>query len=332
VIGDASGGRRQPTPWRIAPVSQRMLAGLVEGGVLALVGLWGSGIRRRRGVERRRGSSVLPVALDAAYRIGLTALAGNTLGQVTVRIRVVHQDPGTVPTWRQAALRWAVAAPPALAPGLVPMPRSAKRWMSRAEQLQPRIEELHRKHGHDRQRFNEELLALYQGEGLSPAAGCLAVLPQVMVSLVYVCAVYLPVLRPPLHQGLHDRVAHTVVVQRTRDREPVRGRNELRSVAAHPGGPAALVALGVGQHPPRRRVLVSHQVAASRDRRRHMRLGLIVPHLDVGRGCDCAVGAARRSAGNQNDAPVEQQALRDLQHTRRTRPGRAWARNGLQQL
>jgi hypothetical protein len=171
VIGDASGGRRQPTPWRIAPVSQRMLAGLVDGGVLALVGLWGSGIRRRRGVERRRGSSVLPVALDAAYGIGLTALAGNTLGQVTVRIRVVHQDPGTVPTWRQAALRWAVAAPPALAPGLVPMPRSAKRWMSRAEQLQPRIEELHRKHGHDRQRFNEELLALYQGEGLSPAAG-----------------------------------------------------------------------------------------------------------------------------------------------------------------
>jgi 60Kd inner membrane protein len=92
----------------------------------------------------------------------------------------------------------------------------AWRWMSRAEQLQPRIDELHRKHGHDRQRLNEELLAFYQGEGLSPAAGCLAVLRQVMVSLLYACAVYLPFLRPPLQQGLDDPIAHTVVVQRTR--------------------------------------------------------------------------------------------------------------------
>jgi uncharacterized RDD family membrane protein YckC len=153
------------------------------------------------------------VALDAAYRIGLPALAGHTLGQLTLRIRVVDQDSGTAPTWRQATLRWAVAAPAALAPNLVPMPRSAKRWMLRAEQLQPRIDELQRKHGHDPHRE----------EGVNPAAGCLAVLPQAMGSLVYTCAVYLPVLRRPLRQGLHDRVAGTIVVRKPRAMAP-RGR------------------------------------------------------------------------------------------------------------
>jgi uncharacterized RDD family membrane protein YckC len=156
------------------------------------------------------------VALDAAYRIGLTTLAGHTLGQLTLRIRVVPQDSGTMPTWRQAALRWAVAAPAALGPSLLPMPRSAKRWMQHAEQLRSRIEELQRKHGHDRQRLNEELLALYEEEQLNPAAACLAVLPQAIVFLVYGCVVYLPVLRRPLHQGLHDRVARTIVVRKTR--------------------------------------------------------------------------------------------------------------------
>lgn len=153
------------------------------------------------------------VALDAGYRIGLTALAGRTVGQLTARIRIVHQDSGAVPTWRQATLRWAVAAPAALGPGLVPMPRSAKRWMLHAEQLQPRIDELQRKHRHDRERLNKELLVIYEEEGVDPAAGCLTGLLQAMAFLVYACAVYLPVLRRPLHQGLHDRAARTIVVQ-----------------------------------------------------------------------------------------------------------------------
>jgi uncharacterized RDD family membrane protein YckC len=163
---------------------------------------------------------VLLVALDAAYRIGLTALAGHTLGQLTLRIRVVPQDAGTVPTWRQATLRWAVAAPAALAPSVLPLPRPARRLLQRSEQLGPRIDELHRKHRHDRNRLNEELLALYQQEQVNPAAACLAVLPQTIGSVVYACVVYLPVLRRPLHQGLHDRVARTIVVRKTKAMAP----------------------------------------------------------------------------------------------------------------
>jgi hypothetical protein len=54
---DAGSGSRQMTPWRIAPVSQRLAAGLVDGTVLALVGLsaWGSfvGIDSSSGVGSR---------------------------------------------------------------------------------------------------------------------------------------------------------------------------------------------------------------------------------------------------------------------------------------
>jgi uncharacterized RDD family membrane protein YckC len=110
VTADASSERRQTTPWRIAPLSQRLVAGVVDAAVLTLVGFSASRLRRRS-VDRRLGSSVMPVALDAAYRIVMTALAGHTLGQLTVGIRVVHQDSGTLPTWRQATLRWAGPGP-----------------------------------------------------------------------------------------------------------------------------------------------------------------------------------------------------------------------------
>lgn len=65
----------------------------------------------------------------------------------------------------------------------------------------------------DRQRFNKGLLALCEEEGMDPAASCLAGLPQAMAFLVYACGVYLPILRRPLRQGLHDRLARTIVVQ-----------------------------------------------------------------------------------------------------------------------
>jgi uncharacterized RDD family membrane protein YckC len=220
VTGDASSRRRPPTPWRIAPAPQRLVAGLIDATVLGLLGFSASRVLGRRFVQQHRGASVIVVALDAAYRVGLTTLAGGTLGQLAVRIRVIQQDSGAVPTWRQAALRWAVAAPAALGPDLVPKPKSARRWMLRAEQLQPRIDELQREHGHDRQRFQEELQALYEREGVDPAAACLARLPQAMAFLVYGGAVYLPVLRRPLRQGLHDRLAHTIVVRASHVREP----------------------------------------------------------------------------------------------------------------
>jgi hypothetical protein len=37
VTGDASSRRRQPMPWRIALVSQRLVAGLVDAGVITLL-------------------------------------------------------------------------------------------------------------------------------------------------------------------------------------------------------------------------------------------------------------------------------------------------------
>jgi hypothetical protein len=63
----------------------------------------------------------------------------------------------------------------------------------------------------DRQRFNKELLALYEEEGMDPAASCL------------------PILRRPLRQGLHDRLARTIVVQANDNGPSSRVLSELAS-------------------------------------------------------------------------------------------------------
>jgi len=53
------------------------------------------------------------------------------------------------------------------------------------------------------------------------------------------------------------------------------------SVGIHPTAHAGLVALRVGQDPPRGRVLVGDQASARADRCRDARLGLIVRHVDI---------------------------------------------------
>jgi hypothetical protein len=53
------------------------------------------------------------------------------------------------------------------------------------------------------------------------------------------------------------------------------------TIGADPGGDAGLVALGIGQHPPRRGHLVADDPATGRDRGRDPCLGLVVGHPDV---------------------------------------------------
>src|SRR5215472_18687413 len=53
------------------------------------------------------------------------------------------------------------------------------------------------------------------------------------------------------------------------------------SVAVLPGSQADFVALGVGEHPPRRRELVAHQVASGGNRCRYPLPGMVVRHPDI---------------------------------------------------
>ncbi len=57
------------------------------------------------------------------------------------------------------------------------------RSMARMRNLQPRMEELRRLHGEDRQKLSQEMMALYRREKINPMGGCLPILVQMPVFL-----------------------------------------------------------------------------------------------------------------------------------------------------
>ena len=79
-------------------------------------------------------------------------------------------------------------------------------------ELQAEVDRLNQRHRGDRQNLNEALMALYKEHKVGPVEACLPVLLQILPPLVLSCLLYGPALKGPLHQGLHDRTAGTVVV------------------------------------------------------------------------------------------------------------------------
>ncbi len=49
------------------------------------------------------------------------------------------------------------------------------------QEIQPLIQELQRKHKGDKQRLTEETMALYKEKGVNPMAGCLPLIPQLVI-------------------------------------------------------------------------------------------------------------------------------------------------------
>ena len=56
---------------------------------------------------------------------------------------------------------------------LMPFMAKSKKSMMRTTRLQPRIQELQRRHEGNQQKLNAEMQKLYQEEGFNPASGCL---------------------------------------------------------------------------------------------------------------------------------------------------------------
>ncbi|HHT16730.1 MAG TPA: membrane protein insertase YidC [Papillibacter sp.] len=56
---------------------------------------------------------------------------------------------------------------------LLPFQMKSKRGMMKQSRLQPKIKELEKRHGANKQKFNEELQKLYREEGVNPMSGCL---------------------------------------------------------------------------------------------------------------------------------------------------------------
>ena len=64
---------------------------------------------------------------------------------------------------------------------LLPLTIKATRSSKNMQELQPKIKELQKKFGKDRQRLSQETMALYQSHGVNPMAGCLPMLIQIPI-------------------------------------------------------------------------------------------------------------------------------------------------------
>ena len=194
-------------PWR-------RVAGYAIDSAVSGVPFLAFALRRRHPPLHRRGLTfpVGSMAVDAAYTVGTTTLFGRTLGQRLMGLRVVDQVSGGPPGWRQAAVRWAIPAVGQLgAVWLAPVPLSR---LSKLEKLEPEATRLRQEHRGDRKKRNEALMSLYKERGLDPFGSFGSFVLRVVPGVAYHALVCGGVLRAPTRQGLHDRAANTLVVQR----------------------------------------------------------------------------------------------------------------------
>ena len=62
-----------------------------------------------------------------------------------------------------------------------PLANKSYKAMSKMKLLQPKMQELKEKHGDDRQKMQQEMMAMYKREKINPAAGCIPILIQIPV-------------------------------------------------------------------------------------------------------------------------------------------------------
>ncbi len=154
------------------------------------------------------------LVFNGAYHVSLMATRAQTPGMMVVGIKVVDAQTGAVPTLMQSAVRWAAAMVPSEGLSrLVPLSAKAESTLAATTELQPEIDQLTQRHQGDRRRLNEEVMGLFDEANLNPNEACLPILLRAVPGLVFTCALNAPALQPPLHQGLHERLAGTVVIQ-----------------------------------------------------------------------------------------------------------------------
>src|ERR671910_1826212 len=67
---------------------------------------------------------------------------------------------------------------------LFPLTAKSSRSMLAMQRLQPEMKRLQAKHKGDRQKLNEEMMALYKEHGANPLSGCLPILLQMPLFIV----------------------------------------------------------------------------------------------------------------------------------------------------
>jgi len=75
---------------------------------------------------------------------------------------------------------------------LMPITAKSTKSMAAMQKLQPEIKRLQAKYRSDRQKLNEELMALYKANNVNPAMGCLPLLAQMPVMIALYRVFYIP--------------------------------------------------------------------------------------------------------------------------------------------
>jgi len=87
-----------------------------------------------------------------------------------------------------------------------PLANKSYHAMGKMKKLQPQIKSLQERFGEDKQRLNQEMMALYKKEKVNPVAGCLPILIQIPVffSLYKVLYVTIEMRQAPFFGWIHD--------------------------------------------------------------------------------------------------------------------------------
>jgi membrane protein insertase Oxa1/YidC/SpoIIIJ len=91
-------------------------------------------------------------------------------------------------------------------------PRGRRKLVyDRLTALQPKISELQDQHAGDPKGLSDALSTLYREYNANPLKACLD--PQLIISILYSAALYVPAVSTSHHQALHDRLAHAAVIR-----------------------------------------------------------------------------------------------------------------------
>lgn len=106
TVGRAMAGVPYPRPWR------RLVAALVDSVIVGLP----------TGLLNRADLWVVGLAVSPVYIVGLTALSGQNVGKLALRIRVIDEVTGVTPSLWRSLVRWFVAFGVAIVLGSIPGP------------------------------------------------------------------------------------------------------------------------------------------------------------------------------------------------------------------
>ena len=89
---------------------------------------------------------------------------------------------------------------------LFPLAHASFKSMAKMKKLQPEMQRLKETYPNDRQKMQQELMALYKREGANPVAGCLPIIVQIPIffSLYKVLFVTIEMYHAPFYGWIHD--------------------------------------------------------------------------------------------------------------------------------